>query len=211
MSCSIISNNKPIEQGIQTDSIITKLYIMKQYLKTTLSILFILIIIGCSKDDSINDGNDNADVISLGGEFPDFPQSKIVDPSEPEEIEPEDVVSDDEQTTERYRCEKITLSITDGNADFPMFNPNAEVIYPGNLIQGATRNDATPSIIPVSRTDGTISYNLNNGNLQSFFYVDEVKKSSIQNAMNQIINGAEMAGSVLPSNFNLEITQVESE
>jgi len=135
----------------------------------------------------------------------------MVTPAEPVEIDPEDVESQDGQTTERFKCESVTLSITDGNANFPMFNPNAEVIYPGNLIQGATRNNATPSVIPVSRADGTISYNLNNGNLQSFFYVDEVKKSSIQNAMNQIINGAEMVGSVLPSNFNLEITQIESE
>ena len=170
-----------------------------------------LAIIGCSKDDAPNNGEGNEEVIALGGEFPSFPQSKIVTPSDPVEAEPEDVETEDEQTTERYKCERITLNITDGNPNFPMFNPNAEVIYPGNLIQGATRNNATPSVIPVSRADGTISYNLNNGNLQSFFYVEEVKKSSIQNAMNQIISGAEMAGSVLPSNFNLEITQVESE
>jgi thiol-activated cytolysin len=181
------------------------------YLKTTLVLLFSLAIIGCSKDESPNNDNGNANTIALGGEFPDFPQSKMVNSGEPEEIDPEDVDSEDGQITTRYKCERVTLSITDGNANFPMFNPNAEVIYPGNLIQGATRNNATPSIIPVGRADGTISYNLNNGNLQSFFYVDEVKKSSIQNAMNQIIDGAEMAGSVLPSNFNLEITQVESE
>ena len=168
-------------------------------------------ITACSKDESPNNNNGNTDAIALGGEFPDFPQSKTVMSGEPLEIDPEDVDSDDGQITERYHCERVTLSITDGNPSFPMFNPNADVIYPGNLIQGATRNNATPSIIPVSRTGGTISYNLNNGNNQSFFPVDEVKKSSIQNAMNQIIIGAEMAGSVLPSNFNLDITQVESE
>ena len=184
---------------------------MNAYLKTIIVTSLCIALFSCSKDDASSNGSDNADAIALGGEFPDFPQSKTVITGEPEDIEPEDVTSEDEQITERYKCERITLSITDGNANFPMFNPNAEVIYPGNLIQGATRNNATPSIIPVGRADGTISYNLNNGNLQSFFYVDEVKKSSIQNAMNQIIDGAEMAGSVLPSNFNLEITQVESE
>jgi len=184
---------------------------MKTYFKTSILLVLIIGLFGCSKDDASSNSNSNADAISQGGEFPEFPQSTTVIPGEPEEIEPEDVDSDDGQITERYKCERTTLSITDGNANFPMFNPNAEVIYPGNLIQGSTRNNATPSIIPVGRADGTISYNLNNGNLQSFFYVDEVKKSSIQNAMNQIIDGAEMAGSVLPSNFNLEITQVESE
>ncbi len=169
-----------------------------------------IICLACSKDDGSNNGENNEDVIALGGEFPSFPQSKSVTPSEPVEAEPENPVADDGTIT-RYNCERVTLSITDGNPQFPMFNPNADVIYPGNLIQGATRNNATPSIIPVGRADGTISYNLNNGNLQSFFDVDEVKKSSIQNAMNRIISGAEMAGSVIPSNFNLEITQVESE
>lgn len=188
---------------------------MKAVIKNFLyvSIIFALVSISysCSKDDAPNDSDANEAIIALGGEFASFPQSKSVIPSAPIEEDPELVTSDDGQSTERYNCERITLSITDGNPQFPMFNPNADVVYPGNLIQGATINSATPSIIPVGRANGTISYNLNNGNLQSFFSVDEVKKSSIQNAMNQIISGAEMAGSVLPGNFDLSIEQIESE
>ena len=117
---------------------------MNAFLKTTLATVFCLALFGCSKDDSSSNGSSNEDAIALGGEFPEFPQSKTVVQGESEEIAPEDVDSEDGQITERYTCERTTLSITDGNANFPMFNPNAEVIYPGNLIQGATRNNATP-------------------------------------------------------------------
>ena len=59
----------------------------------------------------------------------------------------------------------------------------------------------------VKRAGGTISYDLNDGNAQPFFVVDEVSKSSIQNGMNQIIWGSQAQ----PDNFDLQIVQVESE
>jgi thiol-activated cytolysin len=95
-----------------------------------------------------------------------------------------------------------------GNSGFPLFNPNASVIYPGSLLQGSSLKQATPDIIAVDRAGGTISYDLNNGNLSSSFSVDEVSKSSIQNAMNQIIANAPEE---LPANFVFKYSQVQSE
>ena len=115
---------------------------------------------------------------------------------------------DEEPTTERWICTRRTLRVTDGNGQFPLFNTNADVIYPGNLLQGKSLSDATPSPIVVERAGGTISYDLNNGNLSSTFTVEQVRKSTIQDAMNNIIPNA---GDVVPANFQLDIEEVQSE
>ncbi len=95
-----------------------------------------------------------------------------------------------------------------GDKGFPLFNPNASVIYPGSLLQGNSLRNATPNIIAVNRSGGIISYDLINGNLSSSFEVDRVSKSSIQNAMNQIIANSPQD---LPSNFVFNYSQVQSE
>jgi uncharacterized protein (TIGR02145 family) len=89
-----------------------------------------------------------------------------------------------------------------------LFNDQSGIIYPGNLLQGKTLTNEIPSSIVVTRAGGTISYNLNNGNLISSFSVDQVTKSSIQDAMNNIIHNA---GNVVPANFTIEYSEVQSE
>lgn len=113
---------------------------------------------------------------------------------------------EDRGNDERWECTTRTISVTGGSSDFPLFNTNSEVIFPGNMIQGKTIKNATPSPIVVKRAGGVISYNLNNGSKASEA-VDEVKKSTIQDAMNRIV---ERAG-VVPANFNLVIEEVQSE
>lgn len=150
------------------------------------------------------------EVIALGGETEEFPESRTTDTlsvSEP--------VADDRQVdeggsteTQRWICTTKTLSVLDGNGQYPLFNTNADVVYPGNLLQGKSLSNATPAPIVVERAGGTISYDLNNGNLSSTFSVDRVSKSSIQDAMNNIIANA---GDVVPANFQLEIEEVQSE
>ncbi len=182
---------------------------------------FAIIFAACSKDSS-GGGDENpdpdpdptattfADVIKLGADPEDFPQSRTV------EVLSESAPADDdydreeegETVTERFICTTKTLRVEDGNGQFPLFDTNADVIYPGALLQGKTLENATPSPIVVQRAGGTISYNLNNGNLTSSFTVDEVKKSSIQDGMNNIIANA---GDVVPANFQLDIIQIESE
>jgi thiol-activated cytolysin len=76
------------------------------------------------------------------------------------------------------------------------------------LLQGKTLSNATPSPIVVERAGGTISYNLTNGNLSSTFTVDRVSKSSIQDAMNNIIANS---GEEVPAKFQLEVQEVQSE
>ena len=121
------------------------------------------------------------EVITSGGEIQDYPQSRSVDTLAVSEPEADDRQVEEEGNTEtqRWICTTKTLSVLDGNGQYPLFNTNADVMYPGNLLQGKSLSDATPSPIVVERAGGTISYDLNNGNLSSTFTVEEVRKSSM--------------------------------
>lgn len=181
--------------------------------------LLLVLTIGCSSDsDEITDPAPDPDqaastfeeVIALGADPESFPENRTEEVIEESEAKSEDYEREEEGETieERFICTRKTIDVLDGNGKFPLFNTSAEVIYPGSLLQGKTLSDATPSPIVVKRAGGTISHNLNNGNPNSSFTVDEVKKSSIQDAMNGIIGDG---SSVLPDNFSLDIIQVESE
>ncbi|WP_431124597.1 thiol-activated cytolysin family protein [Flagellimonas flava] len=188
--------------------------------------LLVIMLIGCSTDTdemgpdpdpTTNPDPDSgadltfAQVVAKGGEFESFPESRTTTELSESEPQSEDYVTTDEEgddIEQRFVCVTKRVSVTDGNGTFPLFNTSADVIYPGSLLQGKTLNNATPSPIVVERAGGTVSYDLNNGNLQSSFTVDQVSKSSIQNAMNNIIAGA---GDVVPANFTLDILQIESE
>lgn len=188
---------------------------MKTLLKFSSGLLlatFLLLPASCNKEDAPqpNPATDTFEgVVAQGRDFDPFPESRSADTLAVREPVEEDVEVEDggNTVTQRWICTTRTLSVLDGNGQFPQFNTNADVIYPGNLLQGKTLNNATPSPIVVKRAGGRVSYNLNNGNLQSTFPVDSVSKSDIQDAMNNIIAGA---GSVVPANFNLEIVEVHS-
>ena len=192
---------------------------MKAIIKNTVYVSIALALLtmsfSCSKDEPANDPNDPSnltfeEVIASGGEIDSYPLSRtteVINEGEPMN-EDYDREEDGETITERFICSTQTVSVLDGNGQFPLFDTSADVIYPGSLLQGATLSNATPSPIVVDRAGGTISYNLNNGNLSSSFTVEEVRKSTIQDGMNNIIANA---GDVVPANFQLDIVQIESE
>ncbi|NER17674.1 thiol-activated cytolysin family protein [Spongiivirga citrea] len=191
--------------------------------KSMLFLLCLFLLAGCSKDEvteeppvaeeepDVTEGLTFAQVFAAGGEFEPFPESRTMETIATSAPMNEDYEREDEEggeVTERSVCVTETVSVLDGNGQFPLFNSNADVVFPGNLLQGKTLTDATPKPIVVGRAGGTISYDLNNGNTNSTFTVDEVKKSSIQNGMNNIIANA---GEVVPANFQVDIIQIESE
>ncbi|PWN06588.1 thiol-activated cytolysin family protein [Rhodohalobacter mucosus] len=178
-----------------------------------ISVLSIILITSCSESGTSVDPDEPQtfeEVIAQGGETGDFPESRTTDTLSVSEPVAEDrqVQEAGSTETQRWICTTKTLSVLDGNGQFPLFNTNADVVYPGNLLQGKSLSNATPAPIVVERAGGTISYDLNNGNLSSTFTVDRVSKSSIQNAMNNIIANA---GEVVPANFQLDIQEVQSE
>ena len=109
-----------------------------------------------------------------------------------------------------YNCTTISYNVnaaSGGSAGFPLFNPNADVIYPGSMLQGNSLHQATPNPIVVARAGGSISTDILDGNEVSSFEVDEVKKSTITDGMNNII--ANSTGT-LPANFNLNVESIQS-
>ncbi len=174
-------------------------------MKTTklIGALFILVALTqCKKEDKSNpEQNTFEKVIKTGGGFEPVVKSTVV----------EDTASSTKtEAGQRWRCTTTTYDAKDGSgggSGFPLFSPNANVIYPGSLLQGASLRQATPDVIAVDRAGGTISYDIVDGNLQSFFTVDEVTKSSVSNAMNQIISSS---SGVVPANFNFTYKNVQS-
>ena len=180
--------------------------------------------LACSKDDPSIDPTDPTDptdpstltiaeVVALGAEFEEFPEQQVVEESSVEEPVNEDYEREDDgqTTTERFVCTKRRVSITDGSKDFFLFNPNSSVIYPGNLLQGKTLDDATPESIPLKRGGGVISYNIIDGNLNSSVPVDEISLSAVRDAQNEIIAGSIADGDPsVPANFSLTVQEVQS-
>ncbi len=120
------------------------------------------------------------------------------------------VIDEYSENGQRWRCTTVTHDVQDGiggEDGFALFNPTAEVIYPGNLLQGTSLRQATPDVIAVKRAGGTISYDIIDGNLKSSFTVDEVKKSSVTDAMNNIIANAT---GTYGSDFNFSYVNIQS-
>ena len=169
----------------------------------TTAIIIFLPFIGCSPiiddDDKILKTIEEA--IKKGDPIPDYGDIKI-DTLVPDII----TLENEDRENMRWVCKPFRVSLTGGGNSFQLFNTNAEVIYPGNLLQWKSLSEGTPAPIVVKRAGGTISYNLNEG--IGSFTVEEVKKSTIQSAMNSII--ANSSG-VVPANFKLEIEEVQSQ
>lgn len=161
-----------------------------------------LVFITCKKEEvPITDTTTFEAVFESGGTFLTVTQSEEVI----EESNSTQLVNDVE-----FNCVTQTLSVQDGTggqSGFPLFSPNSSVVYPGNLLQGKSLNQATPDVIAVKRAGGTISIDVVDGNIQSSFTVDEIKKSTVSTASNNII--ASSTG-VVPANFDFSYDFISS-
>ncbi len=185
-----------------------------------LSLILAMAIVACSKSDDGDgtdpDGNPDpepmaetiAELIANGDDFEDFPASRETDTTAVGEPFNEDFDATDGSDDEnRWICTTKTVSVLDGNGQFPLFNTNASVIWPGNLLQGRTLSNATPSDIPVRRLGGKITYDLVTGNPVATRDVDIIDQGTVAQAMNDII--AEN-GDVVPANFDLTVESIQS-
>ncbi|HIA35657.1 MAG TPA: hypothetical protein EYM84_07960 [Flavobacteriales bacterium] len=107
-----------------------------------------------------------------------------------------------------YACVTETYDIVQGLQEFPLFNPNSSVIYPGNLLQGASLLNATPDVIVVNRAGGTFSIDILSGGNNVSETVSEVTKSKVIQALNDIIDNAP---SDVPANISFFMEEVHSE
>ncbi len=171
-------------------------------------LIFFISFISCSKDDSaIDPGSDPngltfQNVINSGGSVN---SPNISHAEDTTNIETNLPIGDG-----TFNCTTVTYDInaaSGGSSGFPLFDVRSDVIYPGSMLQGNSLNSGNPNPIVVERAGGNISINILDGNLQSSFEVNQVKKSTITDAINNIINSAT---GTLPSNFNIKIESIQS-
>jgi thiol-activated cytolysin len=168
--------------------------------------MMIFIVGSCKKDNDLPApgpmGLTFEEVINAGG--------MIDPPTVNEAIDTTNIETNVNIGHETYNCTTITYDVnaaSGGTGGFPLFNPTADVIYPGSMLQGNSLNQATPNPIVVNRAGGDLSIDILDGNLVSSFEVDEVKKSTITNGINNIIANAT---GTLPANFNLKVESIQS-
>ena len=188
-------------------------------LRTNLLVFLILLatIISCNKEEETKTiekeeiaAETFTSVLAVGKEL----EKPIEEETEVKSTDKEESITttDDngQPVIESWKCTTTTYDLkkgTGGEEGFPLFSPNAKIIYPGSLLQGKTLKNTTPDVISVDRAGGTISYDLVNGNASSNVTVDVVSKSSIYAAMNEIIA---TSPNVAPANFSFEYEQIQS-
>lgn len=187
-------------------------------LRNNLCVFLILLatIISCNKEEETEEAKEEkvaetfTTVLAVGKEL----EKPIEEETEVGSTEKEESITKTDDNglpvVESWKCTTTTYDLkkgTGGEEGFPLFSPNAKIIYPGSLLQGKTLKNTTPDVISVDRAGGTISYDLVNGNASSNVSVEVVSKSSIQAAMNKIIAASP---NVAPANFTFEYEQVQT-
>ncbi len=188
-------------------------------LSRVLTFLLFILAVACSKDEG-DDPTDPiidppiestiAEVVASGDAFENFPPNTTENEVAGTEItqnEDYDRKEGDETIEQRWVCTEKEVDITGGTQTFPLYNTNASVIWPGNLLQSKTLDNATPSDIVVKRAGGTITYNLVTGNPQATVSVDVIDQGSVQQAMNDVIA---QNGDITPANFTLDVVAINS-
>ncbi len=163
--------------------------------------LIVLMGVGCSKNSPTSSGNSNSkyqSTINSGGTFP--------------TVTPEDTVTSadttvETQNNEQYFCTTKHYSVVETPDNFPTFDPLADVIYPGNLLQGNSLANATPNPIPAKRAGGTIVMTILNGSPAASETIPVVDLGHVITAQNDIIA---RASNTVPARFTFTYESVSS-
>lgn len=162
---------------------------------------------GCSSDDdpldpagggSFNNGA-FTEVLASGGDFENpIPKNEVVEETSEPEPGPDGTF---------WVCTEKTYDFIGAPAQYASFNPNDNIVYPGNLLQGATLQSDSPDPIFVTRAGGSISIDLLNGSSGVRAEVDEMSRSKVRQAANDIL--AANTG-IVPARFTVDTYKVQS-
>ena len=122
-------------------------------------------------------------------------------------------VEDNNQTTTKWTCVRKRVSASRNPAEFAMINPNASVLWPGNLLQGASLASGVPTPIPMHnfRQPGRISLAIVAGGNQGarmYREVDRMTFSAVNQAMNDILSEFPGQG---PAQYSFSMDYIRSE
>ena len=155
---------------------------------------------GCSNSDDpvvIEDRDFDAVLNATGG---------FEDVVEVNEVAVEDPVLDSVNSQD-YFCTTTHYDINHMPDDYPLYNPNSGVLFPGNLLQGATLDQNTPESVVVARGPGDVTMTILNGSPSVTRHVDEVTLASMMQAQNEIIA---TAVDTVPARFTFISEEVHS-
>ncbi|HPF69170.1 MAG TPA: thiol-activated cytolysin family protein [Candidatus Krumholzibacteria bacterium] len=156
--------------------------------------------VACSSSDNPGTPTPGSfdEVIATGGEFETVTTKNEETPGE---TVLETVGNED------YFCTTTHYSVIEAPGEFPQFDPNAEVIFPGNLLQGNSLGQSTPNPIPVRRGGGRVVMTILNGSSSVSRDIPVVSLGSILDAQNDIIANA---SNTVPARFTFTLEEVRS-
>ncbi|MGI9549799.1 MAG: thiol-activated cytolysin family protein [Aurantibacter sp.] len=187
------------------------------FLRKLITATLVVLVMACSKDDNGAGTTDPtplptgtvAEVVASGDAFENYPPNTTETETGTESAQNEDYDRKEGGTDveQRWICTEKEVDITGGTHTFPLYNTNASVIWPGNLLQSKSLDNATPSDIVVKRAGGKITYNLVTGNPQATVEVPVIDQGTVQQAMNDVIA---QNGEITPANFTLDVVAINS-
>ncbi len=106
------------------------------------------------------------------------------------------------------QCTTTTYSLTKIPSEFVLLTPNADVLWPGSLVQGKSMASGVLDPIPVKRAPGTITLSLASSAAGQYSKkMDEASLSAAVQAQNDILSGFTGA---TPAMFSIDIESVYS-
>lgn len=128
--------------------------------------------------------------------------------AEPVKIEDKPSVEIPGANNTTFACTQTEYSLTKVPEKFVALNPNADVLWPGSLVQGKSMAGGILDPIPVKRAPGTITLTLASGGGGPFYKtMDAPSLSSATQAQNEIL--ASYTGAT-PAKFSYSYTSIYS-
>ena len=162
-----------------------------------------VLITGCSEDSDLvgppsqPSGSTIVSMIDSAGEMPEQPVDVGLEPAGKA-----DTVRD-----EQWFCVSTHMKAGFDEPEYPCFDPNAEVLWPGSVLKGSSIADPTPERIPVKRGGGTVVINSINGTEVSSVPVGEANLASTYKASNEIIKNQPAS---FPARLSVDYSLVEA-
>jgi hypothetical protein len=133
-----------------------KIGIMRQIIKLSLCVVMMTCIVACDKKKNpVDPPPPPSDVNQFITDIPNLPE-----PAAPQEKLVSSTTDTFKQGEVEYKCTVKKISLTENFDEVVAFNPNADVLWPGALVQGKSLDTGVPALIPLSRSPITISIDL---------------------------------------------------
>ena len=96
----------------------------------------------------------------------------------------------DSTQNQKYIVKQTTYDASENANGFMQFDPNANVLYPGNLVGGNSVRDGVLSTLAVPRAGGTVTMSILSGDASDDSrQIDSMSYSAVHQAMNSILAG----------------------